>query len=451
MSKREMTRREMMGKVAGASAAFSIVPARVLGKNPPSGKLNLAFIGVGGRGAKNMGSLKDENYVALCDVDDTRAAESYQSYPKAKQYKDFRVMLDEMDNEIDAVVVSTPDHTHAVAAMHAIMRGKHVYCEKPLAHSVHEVRSLTEAARAEGVQTQMGNQGHSSEHIRLMCEWISAGVIGDIREVYSWSNRLPGKRYTLESLRPEETEPIPDGLDWDLWLSAAAERPYHSCYLPGKWRSWIDFGTGAIGDMGCHILDPSFWALKLYEAKTFEVEATTTAKAPETLRHTFPVASTIAFRFPARGDMPPATLTWDDGGRMPDHPRDLETDRELATNGAILVGETSSIMHGSHGARAMRVIPEVKMQEYAGNLPDKTLPRVEEGHHMDWVRACKEGTPSSGSFDYGGPLAEMVLLGTLAVRCQGRKLAWDAEKMMVVNDEEANAMINPPYREGWSM
>jgi len=439
-----------MGKLAASAAAVTIVPAHVLGRNAPSNKLNIAAIGSGGQGRGNINGVKGENIVALCDVDERRAGRTFKAYPKAKRYKDFRVMLDEMDKSIDAVIVATPDHTHAVAAMRAIKMGKHVYCEKPLAHSIYEVRQVTEAARKYKVQTQMGNQGHSWEPIRMMCEWVWDGAIGKVREVYAWSSRPSGgAAFAVNMRRPEDTQPVPEGLDWDLWLGPAQDRPYHPAYLPFTWRGWVDFGTGALGDMGCHILDPVFWALKLGEVDTIEVEATTTAYDPKIIKETYPVASVVRFKFPARGEMPPVELIWSDGRLRPPRPDDMEINRRFGGEGALLVGENADIMmHGSHGADGLRIVPETKMKAY--ELPPKTLQRS-QGHHQDWILACKGGKPASSNFDYGGPLTEMALLGVLAIRNQNRKLIWDVKNMRITNDEEADKYVRPSFRDGWTL
>ena len=338
-----ISRRAFLGTSAAAAVAATIVPSRVLGQDAPSNKLNIAVIGAGGRGRANLLGIAAENVVAISDVDLARGANMIKQHGQAKLFRDFRVMLDEMDKDIDAVVVSTPDHTHYVAAMAAIERGKHVYCEKPLAHSVYEVRALTEAARKRGVQTQMGNQGHSSEDIRLCCEWVRAGRIGEVREVHAWSDRpAGGYAFPASMPRPTETPPIPDTLDWDLWLGPANYRPYHPAYAPIFWRSWIDFGTGPLGDMGCHILDPAFWALQL--GSPTSVEANTSynpdpslwktlfggevdhkepvAQQIEQMRtETYPSASIIRYEFPAHGAMPPVQLTWYDGGLLPPRPK----------------------------------------------------------------------------------------------------------------------------------
>lgn len=447
---KRVSRRTFMGNVA-AAAAFTIVPSHVLGQDAPSNKLNIAVIGSGGRGRANINGCKSENFVAFCDVDERRAGGTFKQFPKARTFKDFRVMLDKVEKSIDAVIVATPDHTHAVAAMQAIKMGKHVYCEKPLAHSIYEVRQVTEASRKYKVQTQMGNQGHSSEPIRMMCEWVWAGAIGDVREVYAWSSRPSGgAAFAVNMRRPADTPSVPEGLDWDLWLGPAQDRPYHPDYLPFKWRGWIDFGTGALGDMGCHILDPVFWALKLGEADTIEVEATTTAYDSKIIAETYPVASIVRFKFSARGKMPPVELTWSDGRLRPPRPKDMEIDRRFGGEGALLVGENGNIMHGSHGAGGMRIVPETKMKAYQQHLPEKTLPRS-QGHHKDWILACKGGKPASSNFGYGGPLTEMALLGVLAIRNQNRKLIYDVKNMKITNDKEADKYVRPPFRGGWTL
>ena len=447
----QLTRRKFVGGMATSVAAVTIVPSHVLGANPPSGKLNIAVIGSGGRGRANINGCRSENIVALCDVDDVRAARSFKEFPKAKRYKDFRIMMDDMDKSIDAVIVATPDHTHAVAAMRAIKMGKHVYCEKPLAHSLGEVRRLTEAARQQGVQTQMGNQGHSSEQIRRVCEWIWDGAIGDIREVHTWSSRPSGgAAFAVNMKRPTDRPPVPEGLDWDLWLGPAQYRPYHPAYLPFKWRGWLDFGSGALGDMGCHILDPTVWAMKLDQVDTIAIEATTTHYDEEIMNETFAVASIVRFEFPARGSMPPLKLTWSDGRLRPPRPDDMELKRYYRSEGAIFMGEKGNILHGSHGASGARIVPETKMKAYEANLPPKSLPRS-HGHHKDWILACKGGKPASANWDFGGPLTELALLGMLAMRRQNRKLIWDVKTMRITNDEEANKYVDPAYRQGWTL
>lgn len=450
-----INRRKFLSGVAGA-AAFTFVPGHVLGQGGalrPSEKLNIAGIGVGGIGARNLDACSGENIVALCDVDGKYAAGTFERYPKARCYRDFRVMLDKEGDNIDAVIIATPDHTHAVVGMECIRRGKHIYLQKPLAHSIYETRMLTEAAREASVQTQMGNQGHSSDEIRILYEWIQDGAIGPVREVYAWSDRPVGGNPWSDfpiMARPKETPPVPDTLDWDRWLGPAPYRPYHPFYCPNTWRGWWDFGTGALGDMGCHILDPAFLTLKL--GHPTRVEATTTHYEPEVAAETYPRASIVRYEFPARGDMPPVNLTWFDGRLLPPRPKDLEPGRRLPSNGALLIGEGGTIMHGSHGAGGVRIIPESKMRTY--QRPDASLPRVPRGsagHAQDWVRACKDGRPASSTFEYGGPLTEMVLLGVLAMRLKDTPLEWDPENLKVTNCDEADQYIRPTFRDGWTL
>ena len=436
-----LSRRGFMSGAA-AVAAFTIVPRHVLGgsgNTAPSEKLNIAGIGVGGRGAGDIGEVSSENIVALCDVDWRNAAGTFKKYPKARKYRDFRKMLDKEEKNIDAVVVATPDHTHAVATMMAIKMGKHVYCEKPLAHDIFEVRKVTEAAREAKVATQLGNQGQASEGTRLVCEFIWDGAIGPVREVYSWCNRPISPR---GQDRPKETPPVPDGLSWDLWLGTAPERPYHPCYLPFSWRGWWDFGTGVLGDIGCHQFAPIFRALKL--GYPTSVEASTSGVNSETA----PLASIVRYEFPARGDMPPVKLTWYDGGLMPPRPAELEDGRRYGgADSNLYVGDKGKML--SH-----RLIPEARMKEY--KKPPTTLPRS-PGHHKEWLLACKGGPPAGSSFELSGPMAEVVLLGNIAVRMgqtlyeKGLKLYYDGPNMRITNMPEANKYLRREYRKGWTL
>jgi len=446
---RKIPRRDFLGGAVATVAAFTIVPRYVLGGpgyTPPSEKLNIAGIGVGGQGAHDIDQVSDENIVALCDVDRRQAAATFNKYPRAKRYRDFRRML-EKEKNIDAVVVATPDHTHAVAAMMAVKMGKHVFCEKPLTHSIYEARKLTEAVREAKVATQMGNQGRAGEGIRLICEWIWDGAIGPVRQVHVWSDR-PIWPQGID--RPRGTPSVPYTLNWGLWLGPAPYRPYHPAYLPFKWRGWWDFGTGALGDMGCHIIDPAFLALKLGHPNS--VEASFTKVKSETA----PLASIVHYEFPARratagsaltrGNMPPVRMTWYDGGLMPTRPKELERGRRLGDNGVLLVGDRGKIMAGCAG-ESPRLIPESKMKAY--KRPPKTLPRS-IGHYREWVEACKGGKPATSNFNYAGPLTEIVLLGNLAIRT-GKKLDWDGPNMKVTNVSEANEYIHRQYRQGWTL
>lgn len=452
------TRRQFLHTTTLAASAFTIVPRAVLGgpgEKSPNEKLNVAGIGVGGMGRSNLKQCSDENIVALCDVDQDYAAKTFQEYPKAKVYRDFREMLDK-EKGIDAVIIGTPDHTHAVIAMAAIRAGKHVYVQKPLTYSVHEARTLTEAARQHKVATQMGNQGHSGDGTRLVCEWIEAGVLGTVREVDAWTNR-PVWPQGIEVERPKETPPVPVGLDWDRWLGPAPYRPYHPAYVPGNWRAWCDFGTGSLGDLGCHILDAAFWAMKLKYPVSVEGCISTywhdLWKKTEPKNETFPRSTIVRYQFPARGALPPVKLTWWDGGMMPPRPDILEPDEELGDSdgGLVFRGDKGVLICGCYG-RNPRVFPE----SLRGALPSipKSIERVPgglDGHEKDWLRACKGGRPASSNFDYSGPLSETVLMGNLAVRFPNQMLIWDGENMQVKNNKEANNFVRRKYREGWTL
>lgn len=438
---RKLNRRRFMSEAAAASAAFTIVPRHVLGGpgyKRPSDTLNIGIIGAGGRGSANRRGASSENIVALCDVDDTMTARALEQHPSAKTYRDFRVML-EKEKGLDAVMVSTPDHTHTVAAIAAMQLGKHVFCEKPLTHSVFEARAMTEAAERYGVVTQMGNQGHAFETARQINEWIWDGAIGEVREVHTWTNR---PIWPQGIGRPEETLPIPSTLDWDLWLGPAPERPYYTCYHPFNWRGWWDFGTGALGDMACHIVDFPFWALKLEHPTSVE------ASSSSMTRETYPVASVVRYEFPAREGMPPLELTWWDGGLLPQRPEEIGLNEPIGTRdgGGLFVGNKGKLMFGCYSNGAT-LLPRSRMEEYT--QPEPSIPRS-PGHHQEFIEACKGGTPTMCGFDYAGPLTEMILLGCVAIRMNTR-LEWDGPNMTVTNLPEANRYIKREYREGWSL
>ena len=437
------------------AAAVAVVHRHVLGGPghvAPSDRLNLAGIGIGGMGAVDLEELSSENIVALCDVDWDYAAKTFKKYPKAARYRDYRVML-EREKGIDGVIVATPDHLHAVISMAAIRAGKHVYTEKPLAYCVDEARKLAAAAREARVATQMGNQGRATETIRTLCEWIWDGAIGPVREVHAWT---PHPVWPQGIDRPTATPGVPETLDWDLWLGPAPARPYHPAYLPGKWRGWWDFGTGGLGDMGCHVLDHAFWALRLGHPASVEARCSIfVAQAMNWDRklntESYPQASIVYYHFPARGDMPPVRVVWYEGGLMPETPTELEPGRTMGDQygGAIYVGDKGRIITGSHGANGLRIIPETKMKEY--RRPPKSLPRS-IGHRQEWVAACKGGAPAGSNFpDYSAPLTEVVLLGNVALRMPGRRLLWDGERMQFTNAPEANQYLTRDYRKGWSL
>ncbi len=467
----KISRRQFIGSAAVATAGLTVIPRYVLGGSgytPPSEKLNVAIIGTGGQGTQNIKGLlghADVQIIAICDANEQSdysrfyyggvagrkparqliekhytGQQSTGSYKGCASYVDFRRMF-EKEKGIDAVLVATPDHIHATATMAAIQNGKHVYCEKPLTHSVYEARKITEAARQAKVATQMGNQGHSGEGIRLTVEWIRDGAIGDVREVHSWSHTGAGWAGN-RTARPRETPPEPSGLDWDLWLGPAQHRPYHPAYAPYNWRGWWDYGTGAIGDMACHNMDPAFWALEL--GHPISIEASSSGINPETT----PSTSTIRYQFGARKNMPPVKMTWYGGGLMPPRPDELEPGRKLTGggNGILFVGDKGKIICSGWGG-SPRIIPETKMKAY--KLPPKTLARS-KGHHRDWIDACKGGKPASSNFDYAGPMTEVILLGNVAL-LTGKKLAWDGPNMKATNAPEADRYIRPEYHNNWTL
>ena len=438
-----------------ASTAFMVVPSRVLGRDgnkPPSEKLNLAGIGIGGQGAHDLNELSSENIVALCDVDAAHAANTFKKYPKAKIYKDYRKML-EQQKDIDGVVVATPDHLHACVSTAAMKMGKHVYCEKPLTHSVWEARQVAQIAREHKVATQMGNQGQASEDTRRLCEMIWDNAIGPVREAHVWTDRPANglfNEYWPQGVgRPKDSPPVPPTLEWDLWLGPAPRRPYHPAYLPFVWRGWWDFGTGALGDIGCHSLDPVFRALKL--GHPLSVEASSTRVNEET----YPLASMVTYHFPARGEMPPLKLVWYDGGLRPPRPEELEEDSEMGANGHLFIGDKGKILAmRTQARRGYALIPESRAKEY-GDPPRKLERSI--GHYKEWIEACKGGKPAGSNFDWAGPLTEVVLLGNIALRLKlreeltMRKLLWDGPQMRFTNCAEANRFLRSDYRDGWTL
>jgi predicted dehydrogenase len=435
----------------GAVTAFMALPAHVLGgggETSPNNKLNIAGIGVGGQGGNDVDEVSSENIFALCDVDSDHAAHVFKKYPNAKRYKDFREMLDK-EKSIDAVVVGTPDHLHAVVSVTAMHHGKHVYCEKPLTRTVYEARAVAKAAREAKVVTQMGNQGMAFEGNRLINEWLWDGAIGPVREAHVWSDR-PTHRGKMPLWwaqgieRPKETPAVPDTLDWDRWLGPAPVRPYNPAYAPFRWRGWWDFGTGGLGDMGIHNLAPVFSALKLGAPET--VQASLTPVFAETV----PVAAMVHYQFPARGDLPPLKLHWYDGGLLPERPAELEQNRELdPEDGILFIGDRGKMLVTGWGGEHPRLLPETLDKEY--KRPAKTLPRSPAGHYKEWIEACKTGSPTRSNFDFAGPLTEAVLLGSVCIRNGGDKLVWDSQNMKITNDPDANKYLHYEYRKGWSL
>lgn len=448
MKKMFLSRRKFMRATATAVGALAIVPRHVVAGSrqiSPNEKVNIAAIGIGGIGKEDLEAVRGENIVALCDVDQQYAGPVFEKYPQAKRYRDFRVMLDEMSDQIDAVMVATPDHTHAVATMAAIKRGKHVYCEKPLAHSVYECRQLAKAAKDHNIVSQLGNQGHSFESIRNFCEWIWDGAIGKVHTIHSGSHAICSGIDDLPQL--QQKHEVPQTLDWNLWLGPAQFRPYHPCYLPGRWRGWTPFGEGTVGDWTCHVLDGVFWALDLGSPKS--IQAQVKDYDPKTQGDVFPKGDVITYEFPANAKRGPITMHWHSGTEPIPRPAELEPGQQLVDRtGAVVLGDKGGIMYGGHGCRAVQLIPEAKNDAY--KRPPKTIPRAKE-HHQDWLEAIRTGRKAGSDFSYGGPLSEIAMLGVIALKLPGTKLEWDTEKMQFTNCSEANQHVNPPYREGWTL
>lgn len=446
MGKNSITRRTfifgtaIMAAGCATSTKKYVTPRKVSAND----KLNIAGIGVGGKGASDVVGAQeagDNNIVALCDVDWKQAAGTFKKFPKAVQYWDFRKMLEKEYKNIDAVTISTPDHMHAPAAVAAMQMGKHVYVQKPLTHNIFEARRLAQLAKQYKVATQMGNQGHSGEGVRRLCEWIWAGAIGNVLEAHIWTDR---PIWPQAIPRPAETEPVPDTLDWDLWLGVAPKRPYNKCYCPFRWRGWWDFGCGALGDMACHIMDPAYTALKLEYPTT--VEAISEGNNEET----FPAWSIITYEFAARGSMPPVKLVWYDGKKMPPRPEGIGKDETLGDgdNGTLFIGDKGMLACGCYGG-GPTLIPTSRMKEF--KRPAKTIPDS-TGHYQEWIDACKGIAPPPGDlkkgFEYAGPFTEMVLLGNLAVKT-GKKIEYDSKEGKVTNVPEANEFTHRTYRQGW--
>jgi len=451
---KSISRREFMGRTATAAAGLMIVPRHVLGGpgyQAPSDTLNIGCVGVWGKGASDIAAVSTENIVAVCDVDDEMMAkflyneentpEQKVKYDKAAKYRDFREMLDK-EKSIDAVTVTTPDHTHSVIAMTAMKMGKHVFVQKPLTHTVKEARLLTQEAKKANIVSQMGNQGHAGEGARLVCEWIWDGAIGPVTEVHVWTNR-PIWPQGIDA--PKETPSVPPTLDWNLWIGPAPWRYYHPAYHPFSWRGWWDFGTGALGDMGAHLLDQPYWALNLGQPKTVQASSTPFTK------DSYPMAEMVTYEFPARGKMPPVKLTWYDGGLMPLRPKELEPGRMMGDEdgGALFVGSKGMLLCGTYGENP-RLVPEKLMKDY--KRPEKTIPRS-PGIHEEWIAAIKAGKKSTTDFEYSGALTETMLLGNVALRVMEFKtvLQWDGAKMEFSNFPEANPFLETEYRKGWSL
>jgi len=461
MQKKSLSRRSFVGTSAAASFGALVLPRHILGGpgfKAPSDTLNVAAIGAGGMGASNMAQLTSQNIVAICDVDDRRLEQAFfdnqgnprenrkelkMAYDKAKKYKDYRRML-ERQKDIDAVVIAAPDHIHATASTMAMRMGKHVYVQKPLTHSIHEARVLNKVARETGVVTQMGNQGHSSDDGRKLLEWIWAGAIGAVGEVHIWTNR-PIWPQGME--RPTTSESVPRTMDWDLFLGPAPKVDYHSSYTPFAWRGWTDYGTGALGDMGAHLVDHTYWALDLDYPTSIEASGSPFGGDDKA---SFPVATQVHYEF-ARGGREPIKVTWYDGGLLPRRPEMMPADAEVnPTGGAIMVGEKGVLVYDTYGHNP-RMYPQHLEQEYADT--PQMLPRIpDQNHEMNWARACMGQEEASCPFEYAAPLTETMLLGVAALYAgYGKKLFWDGKKGEFINAPEANQYLHREYRSGWEL
>jgi predicted dehydrogenase len=518
MTGKKVTRRKFVADAGKIGLGVMIVPRHVLGGvgyQAPSDTLNFAVIGFGGMGSENALELaKTENLVAFADVDfrysEAKVAEKLkdgqkkdrpegitlkQKFDKAARYSDYREMLDKQKN-IDAVVIATPDHVHAVAAKAAMQSGKHVYVQKPLTYSVHEARVLRELALANPkIVTQMGNQGHSSDGARLVNEWIQAGIIGPVREVHVWTNRpvvywpqgVPSPTGSPPPVAPPSpfgnpysfryvntllasalgSYPVPEGLHWDLYVGPVAEDvPYHPIYHPFNWRGWVHFGVGALGDMGAHLIDHPYWALGLTYPTSIEATSTqwgTTPIPPDPSAKpgtreargynkpvSYPVATAVHYQFPARGAQPPVKLNWYDGGLYPPRPDLLPDDVTLKSEGGVIfIGEKGILMNDTYGSNP-RLFP-VSLTEDAALVP-KTFARIPWSHEMNWVKAIKGETKASSPIEYAAQLTETMLLGIVALRTgQGRKILYDGERMVVTNIADANQYLTREYRAGWAV
>ncbi|MEM6802912.1 MAG: Gfo/Idh/MocA family oxidoreductase [Bacteroidota bacterium] len=486
-NKTQGQRREFLKKSALAGAGFMIVPRHVLGRGytAPSDKLNLAAIGAGGKGRSDIALAANggkNNVVALADIDSKQAKSSMKAFGKAKFYKDWRIMLEEMKDDIDAVTVSTPDHVHGVAAMSAIQLGMHVYVQKPLTHNIYEARQLTEAARKYKVVTQMGNQGASNPAQVQMMQWFDEGLIGNVHTLYCWTDRPvwpQGIPFPTEKMK------MPDQLskeDWDLFIGPAEPVDYHPLFHPFKWRGWWNFGTGALGDMGCHIVDPPFRVLGLGYPTEVECSVGQIFKrdwVPEHIPEGCPPSSQVQLSFPAsEKNKTPLKMIWSDGGIRPFHPDLIPPDHPLggnnSQNGVIMIGEKGIMTCDVYGETPKVYLPDGEVKEMPKDFKTDLLPNAgkrEFGHQISWIEACKAGFDSpehkglTSSFDYSGPLTETVLMGNLALRSYTltkkggngrdfygrRKLLWDGENIKVTNFDDANQFVSRPYREGWKL
>ncbi len=453
---KNLSRRKFITRTSAAAAGAMIIPGLVgcgsgsgnKAKGSATGKVNIAVIGVGGQGQQNWRDCMEENVVALCDVSDTAAAEGFNTFPNAKRFKDFRVMFDKMANEIDAVIVATPDHTHFAAAMSAMELGKHICVEKPLAHNIWQLRTLQKAAKHYNVISQMANQGHATVGIRYVKEWYEAGILGDVKEVFAWFNgpEFTPKGYFLKpDTYPPQEEPLPEGLDWDLWLGPVTPRPYSHFYIPRFWRGWYELGNGELGDWACHTLDAPFWSLDL----GMPTSVNSVFKTPNTPDGYVCDQSILKFEFAARANKPAVTLNWFEGGLKPENRPEWGLP-ELPGSGMIMVGDKISLMTGGRPNDPKLLVPEEQWLEFQKNMPAETIPRVEGGPRAEWLRAIKGEGPMPGSnFDYSSRLTEMAAIGVMAQRFN-TLIEYDAANMKITNHPDFDVFVKEPVREGWS-
>jgi len=412
----------------------------------PNEKMGIAGIGGGGKGSSDIeAASKGNDIIAIADVDFEEAGKTFKKFPNAKKYKDFRKMLDQHARQIDAVTISTPDHQHYVATIMAMRMSKHVYTQKPLTHDVWEARQLTLAARKYGVATQMGNQGTSFDGLREAVEVIQSGAIGPVREVHVWTNR---PIWPQGIPRPSETPPVPDTLDWDLWLGTAPRRPYNPAYAPFKWRGWWDYGTGALGDMACHTANMAFMACKLGYPTSVEAEV-----ADDFNDETYPTWSIIRYEFPARGDMPALKWFWYDGGKNKpakavEAIQKIVPGKEIPGSGSLLVGDKGVLFSPNDYGAKYELLPEKDFEGY--KPPTPWLPRANDNHAGEWLRACRGEGKTMSNFEYAGPLTETVVLGCVAMKARTR-IEWDGPKMKITNCSKANDYLRREYRKGWEV
>ncbi len=465
---RRIDRRGFLGTSALAGVGFWVAgrSAQAEGKSP-NDRLNVACIGVGGKGSSDTDQVANHtNIVALCDADENTLNQKAEKFSQAKKYTDYRKLFDEMGKQIDAVTVSTPDHNHAAASLMAMRLGKHVYCQKPLTHSVYEARQMRETAKKYRVATQMGNQGTAEDGLRHAVESIRAGVIGPVHEVHVWTNRpiwpqgaeailktQAGGAAALAALHGQSLSNLPrptppKHLNWDAWLGPAPERPYDPIYHPFSWRGWWDFGTGALGDMACHTANMAFMALKLGYPTTIAAES------GEINSETYPMWAKITFEFPARGDMPPVKLVWYEGsnkGKRVLPPAELSHGEKVSDSGSLLVGDKGVLFSPNDYGASYTLLPKKDFEGY--KAPEPTLPRNgkgDDGMKTEWIAAIKGGPPAMSNFDYAGMLTETILLGNVAMRV-GKKLEWDGENLKAKNCPEADKYIKPEFRKGWDV